>query len=60
MCCGCDLAGTVGAEGVGSVGVAEEMDGPAGGCMLVPWLLARVRRVPIAEAGGLSAVLGVM
>jgi hypothetical protein len=58
MCCRCDLAGTVGAKGAGSIGMAEEVDGPAGGCMLVLWLLARVRQVPVAEAGGLSAVLG--
>jgi hypothetical protein len=57
MCCGCDLAGAVGAEGAGSIGAAEEVDGPAGGCMLVPWLLACVWRVPIVEAGVLSAVL---
>ena len=49
MCCGCDLAGAVGAEGAGGVGAAEEVDGPAGGCMLVLWLLARMQQVPIAE-----------
>jgi len=58
MCCRCDLAGAVGAEGVGGIGAAEEVDGPVGGCMLVPWLLVCVQQVPIVEAGVLSAVLG--
>jgi len=60
MCCRCDLAGTGGAEGVGGVGATVEVDGLAGGCILVPWLLARVQRVPMAAAvsGRLSAILG--
>ncbi len=59
MCCGCNLAGAGGAEGLGGVGMAVEVDGPVGSCMLVPWLLVCVRQVPMAAAvsGRLSAVL---
>jgi hypothetical protein len=58
MCCRCDLADAGGAEGAGGISAAEDVDGPAGGCMLAPWLLVHVQQVPIAAAvsGGLSAV----
>jgi hypothetical protein len=42
MCYGNDLAGADGAGSVGGVAAAEEVDGPAGHCMLVPWLLVQV------------------
>ena len=60
MCCGNDLAGADSAGGAGGIAVAEEVDGPAGSCMLVPWLLVQVQRVPImaAVSGGLSAIQG--
>jgi len=60
MCCGNALAGAGGASGAGDVAAAVEVDGPAGGCKLVPWLLARVRRVPMTAAmsGELRAVHG--
>jgi len=62
MCCGSGLAGTGGAGGAGGVTAAVGVDGPVGGCMLVPWLLVRVWRVPMTAAvsGELRAVYEVM
>ena len=61
MCCGNALAGAGSASGAGEVTVAVEVDGPVGGCKLVPWLLAQVRQVPmtVAMSGELRAVYGV-
>ncbi len=50
MCCGSGLAGTGSAGSAGSVTVAVRVDGLAGGCMLVPWLLACVWQVPMTAA----------
>jgi hypothetical protein len=60
MCCGNALAGAGSASGAGDVTAAVEVDGPAGGCKLVPWLLAWVRQVPMmaAMSGELRVVHG--
>ena len=52
------MAGTGSAGGTGGVAAAVEVDGPAGSCMLVPWLLACVWRVPmmVAMSGELRTV----
>jgi len=62
MCCGNALAGAGRVSGAGDVAVAVEVDGPVGGCKLVPWLLAQVQRVPmtVAISGKLRAVHRVM